>query len=298
MQKIDIVARAHWPELAAFIHRHNRRSDGRARCLHAEHGDTADAQASEMLAIPDGEACFVAARAGTGGEWSGTAGCELDPALGRAWLRGPLTRDADDAALQVALIHALEAALPRAVRRFDAFPQVSETALRASYRAAGYRDHMQHHVFCLERPQAPPPWPEAVAAQATPAAAELAARLHEQLFPDTYLTRTSMLESLDDEHRLFAAEVGGTVAGYVYVQDKPLEDEGYIDFIGVSAEARGRGLGRALLDAAVHWAMVERGRPRVSLTARQDRTPALGLYEAAGFREVAAGAHMIKVRTA
>lgn len=298
MHKIDIVGRAHWPELAAFIHRHNRRGDGRVRCLHAEHGDSPDAQASEMLAIPDGEACFVAARLSGAAEWSGMAGCELDPGLGRAWLRGPLTRDADDAALQVALIHALEAALPRDVRRFDAFPQVSEAGLRASYRAAGYRDHMQHHVFCLERPPVAPSWPDAVAAQPGAAAAEQAARLHEQLFPDTYLNRASMLDSLDDEHRLFVAEVNGAVAGYVYVQDKPLEDEGYVDFIGVDPGARGRGLGRALLDAAVYWALVQRGQPRVSLTARQDRTPALGLYEAAGFREVAAGAHMIKVRTA
>lgn len=298
MLKIDIVARSQWPDLANFIHRHNRRGDGRVRCLHAEHGDSPDEQASEMLALPDGEACFVAARVGGGSEWSGMAGCEFDPTLGRAWLRGPLTRDEDDASLQVELIHALEAALPRDVRRFDAFPQIGETGLRASYRAAGYRDHMQHHVLSLPRPPVLPHWPVVVHSETSAAAAEQAAQLHEQLFPDTYLTPESMLESLDEAHRLFVAEVDGGVAGYVYVQDKPLEHEGYVDFIGVARDARGRGLGRALLDAAVHWAMVQRGQPGVSLTVRQDRTPALGLYEAAGFREVAAGAHMIKMRSA
>lgn len=298
MLQIDIVVRTHWPALAAFIHRHNQRGDGRVRCLHADHGGTPQDQANELLALPDGEACFVAARQGGGSEWSGIAGCEMAPALGRAWLRGPLTCDAGDAALQVALIHALEAALPSEVRRFDAFPQVDEGGLRASYRAAGYRDQMQHHVLVLEQPRVLPAWPAAVNAEPDAKAARQAAALQDQLFPDTYLTTASMLASLDADHRLFVAEEAGAVRGYVYVQHKPFEGEAYVDFIGVDGAARGRGLGRALLDAAVHWGLVQRGLPRVSLTVRQDRAPALGLYEAAGFREVAAGAHMIKVRPA
>jgi ribosomal protein S18 acetylase RimI-like enzyme len=61
----------------------------------------------------------------------------------------------------------------------------------------------------------------------------------------------------------------------------------------VAAAARGRGVGRGLLLAALHWLCGQRGLPRVSLTVRQDSAPALGLYEGCGFRRVASGAQMV-----
>lgn len=297
MWSLHALAPSEWPALADFIHAHNHRDDGRARCLHAEQGDTPQILAEELRLLPAGEACFVAAH--EAGELRGIAGAEFAADGRRAWVRGPLTDGGADAAvLRVALLAALHDALPEA-ERFDAFPQVDETPLRASLREAGYRDQAQHHV--MERVATPlaPDWPAAVRDAAAHESAELAA-LHDALFPGTYLSGAALCASPDTEHRLFVAETPGTggFGGYLYVQHRPHENEAYVDFVGVVPAARGHGLGRALLAAALHWAFVQRRLPRVCLTVRQDRAPALGLYQSAGFREVAAGAQMTFERPA
>jgi ribosomal protein S18 acetylase RimI-like enzyme len=122
--------------------------------------------------------------------------------------------------------------------------------------------------------------------------------LHDRLFPQTYLPGAAIAASLDDAHRLLLALDSGRLAGYVYVQHQRVEGEGYVDYLGVTESARGRGLGRALLAAASHWTLVERGLPRVHLTVRQDKPAALRLYEGAGFREIATGAHLAWQRPA
>lgn len=291
MWRLDTLAPSRWPELAAFIHSHNRRADGRVRCLHAEHGDSVRAQADELRALPAGEACFVVAR-DESDRLCGVAGAEVDAGLARAWVRGPLT-DAAAPACRAALLQALHAALP-SVRRFDAFPQVDELPLRTSLRDAGYRDHVQHHVMERDAARPAPAWP-AVVRDAAADDADTLTPLHEALFPATYMSVAGMLAQRDEGHRLLvvAGSDGATPAGYLFVREQPHDDEAYVDFLGVAPTERGRGLGRTLLDAALHWALARRGLPRVNLTVRQDRAPALGLYQSAGFREVAAGAQMI-----
>lgn len=292
MWHVDRLAPHKWPELAAFIHMHNRRADGRVRCLHAEHGDSVQGQADELRALDADAGCFVVAH-DADGRLLGCAGAEVDAELARAWVRGPLTAATPgEPQLQATLLQALHAALPE-VQRFDAFPQVDEDALRASLRQSGYRDHAQHHVMQRDTARPAPAWPGAVRDAAEPELAALAP-LHEALFPATYLSVAQMAAQQDALHRLLVVPGpdGAAARGYLFVREQPHDDEAYVDFLGVAPEARGRGLGRALLDAALHWALVQRGLPRVHLTVRQDRAPALGLYESAGFREVAAGAQM------
>jgi GNAT superfamily N-acetyltransferase len=290
MWSLRTLAPAEWPGLADFIHAHNRRDDGRARCLHFEQ-ETLQAQADELRSFAAGSACFVAAHEGE--TLRGVVGAEFDAGLRRAWVRAPLTHGAGGAeALRPALLAALHDALPQALR-FDAFPQVDEAPLRDGLRAAGYRDHVQHHVMEWSATVPAPDWPASVR-DALPDDHAHVAALHDALFPATYLPAEAMLASIDADHRLLVAAGPGTAAfgGYLYVQRRTRENDAYIDFIGVAPAARGHGLGRALLDAALHW-VCRSGLVHVSLTVRQDRAPALGLYTSAGFREVAAGAQMI-----
>ena len=295
MWGLRTLAPEEWPGLAEFIHAHNRRDDGRARCLHFEQ-ETLQAQVDELRTFAPGRACFVAAH--EGGTLRGVAGAEFDAGQCRAWVRAPLTHGAGDAeALRPALLAALHDALPQALR-FDAFPQIDEAPLRDGLRAAGYRDHVQHHVMTWSVTNRAPDWP-AYVRDAVPDDHPQWAALHEALFPATYLTAETMLASIDADHRLLVAAKPGAsdVGGYLYVQRRARENDAYVDFIGVAPAARGLGLGRALLDAALHW-VCESDLARVSLTVRQDRAPALGLYTSAGFREVAAGAQMIFEREA
>lgn len=296
---IAAVARAQWPALAAFAFAANQRPDGRLRCLHFDHGADAAALAAEMLALPDDEALFLGVADGSG--WRGVIGAELDPALGRAWLRGPLVEPADPVVaptLARALVRALRDALPPAIVRLDAFPQADEALLCAAYAAEGFEDRLVNHVLQAPAPAvgAAPAWPASVVDSADhPALAQAAAALHAQAFPEGYLTPATLLATRDDTHRLFAVPdpaQADAALGYLYLQDEPEANEGYIDFVAVAPQARGRGVGRALMAAAAHWAFVQRALPRLALTVRSDRAPALALYRACGFAEVAAGRHL------
>lgn len=278
--------------------RHNQRPDGRVRCLHAQHGDSEADQAAELQALSPESAVFVVA--GDDQAPDGMIGAEIDTVAGRAWLRGPLLRPLpapDAAALRQELIQALLAAMPD-VSRFDAFPQADESPLVEAYAACGFRAVMRHHVMTRDAPPAPHTLPPAIRA-AGPGDACLAVLgpLHDRLFPRTYLPGDALASGLaDDARRLWVAEDTSGLLGYAHVQQQPQAQEGYVDYLGVDERARGQGWGRALLEAAVNWAMIERGLPRVSLTVRQDRAPALGLYRAARFQEVAAGWQMVLER--
>jgi GNAT superfamily N-acetyltransferase len=77
-------------------------------------------------------------------------------------------------------------------------------------------------------------------------------------------------------HTLFA-ERGGAVVGYLYGQ--PLSSVGYVRHLVVAPEARGTGLGRALMLAAADGFRA-RGCERWCLNVRTDNAAALGLYRA------------------
>ncbi|MFY9512969.1 MAG: GNAT family N-acetyltransferase, partial [Rubrivivax sp.] len=272
---------------AGFVQTRNRRGDGRVRCLHAEQGDDAQALATELRELAADAALFIVAE--DGGRPLGWIGGEVDATAGRVWLRGPLTVDGPDAdTLRRALIDELLRSLP-AARRFDAFPQSDETPLVMVYGSTGFNAVAAYHV--MRAAQAPElPAADGIASLQPGAAVmpQLLA-LHEQLFPNTYLRGDALPASLDANHLLFAAVQGDQLLGYVYVQHKHAEPEGYVDYLGVAEAARGRGLGRALLATALRWALRERGLPCVHLTVRQQNAEALGLYRSVGFVEVAAG---------
>lgn len=82
---------------------------------------------------------------------------------------------------------------------------------------------------------------------------------------------------------IVAEEPGGLALGYAGL--RAVGVEGDVQTIAVAAEARGRGVGRALLAEL----LVEAGRRGVRelfLEVRADNPVARGLYESVGFREI------------
>lgn len=295
--RIQRVDPADWPSLAPFIHRHNRRADGGERCLHAHQGDTVEQHAHELAALPPDEAAFWQLRDAEGAT-AALVGCEFDPVLGRAWLRGPLCA-AGLSQHGPRLLQTLEQALQQApgVRCFDAFPAEADAALNALYAQCGYRRLGVHRVLeaALARDGVVPPRPLFSGVSIGPAApAHLPPllALHESLFPASYLKRSDFADALADPSRLVLActSIDGQLLGYLAAKDDPEQPEVYIDYLGTAPAARGQGLGHALLAAALDWGRAL-GRPRASLTVREDRAPALALYERSGFRQVSAGVH-------
>jgi ribosomal protein S18 acetylase RimI-like enzyme len=286
---------ADWPALAPFILRHNRLPDGQPRCLHAHQGDTIGEHAQELRALRADEAAFwTASRAG---RMQGLIGCAFDPLLRRAWLRGPLTTEGAPDELAVSLLLALEGGLP-ALDCFDAFPSETDPSLNRLFPSAGYERQGVHRV--LEAPLAPSPDDSAMRpsgvlrAEAVGLAALLA--LHRDMFPTSYLKDSDFEAAIQAADRcLLACTIDGRCVGYLHAKDEPGQQEIYIDYVGVAAEARGQGIGRALLLAALAWGW-DLGRTRASLTVREDRASALTLYQRLGFTQVSAGVHWRKHR--
>jgi GNAT superfamily N-acetyltransferase len=89
---------------------------------------------------------------------------------------------------------------------------------------------------------------------------------------------------------VFVAEEADLVVGYVYAALEPLSwkelrgPAGFVHDIVVDARARGTGVARELLAAAVAW-LRERGAPRVMLWTATPNHRAHDVFSAAGFRQ-------------
>jgi ribosomal protein S18 acetylase RimI-like enzyme len=86
-----------------------------------------------------------------------------------------------------------------------------------------------------------------------------------------------------------AAELDGAPAGMVGATHPTA---GEVDLISmwVAPEARGRGVGDALIDAVVAWARSQ-GADRVGLDVRDGNAPAIRLYERHGFADTGPSPH-------
>jgi ribosomal protein S18 acetylase RimI-like enzyme len=89
------------------------------------------------------------------------------------------------------------------------------------------------------------------------------------------------------ETKLFLAKVGETPAGFLLFIDFLPDDvtgrpQGFIAYMAVEEAFRGRGIGRALLDAAEAHAR-EKGLPAIALMVTEANRGAASLYGKAGY---------------
>lgn len=92
---IDAVVRERFADLAALAHRLNE--DPAARCLHT-HGDpTPETLLANMRELDAADGLVLAVERDANGRPTGFAGADVAPAIGRAWLWGPLVDARDDA---------------------------------------------------------------------------------------------------------------------------------------------------------------------------------------------------------
>ncbi|MBT9595166.1 MAG: GNAT family N-acetyltransferase [Vitreoscilla sp.] len=290
------VPRTEWPALGAFIFRNNRTADGRVRCLHGDQGGDERSHVAALAELPEGEAAFWRA-VGSRGETLGVIGCEIDRSQQRAWIRGPwAVPGLSSASLEAVLLNTLERALPE-INHLDAFPSEDDATLAALYRGAGYCWMDIHRVMQAALGDAGTL--TAADPRIRPARSDdlrLWLPLHRGLFPGSYLSDDEIAAAISDGPRLvLTALLDGWPAGYLVAKDDPTGDELYVDYLGVDPAARGRGLGRALLQHAMSWGE-DRGRRRAALTVRQDRAEALSLYLQCGFQQARAGVHWRKDR--
>ncbi len=91
----------------------------------------------------------------------------------------------------------------------------------------------------------------------------------------------SLREELDNPHAIFrVAEQDGKVMGYVGMHH--LVDEGFITNVAVDPAARRQGVAQALLTELAAYGVAHR-LYRITLEVRASNTPAIQLYEGAGY---------------
>lgn len=278
MDTIEIkpASRADFPEIARLIDGQNRIPE--SQCIHS--GEGYDSILKTMQKWDEvSEICFAIAVHGD--RLLGVLGSEYDEELARGWLWGPFALVEDWHQLAANLLDQLLSILPRAIRRLDFLVHVANQRAFRFYLAHGFQEPKRWHVYLAPRPQEPLVIPEPCCPLTLGQAAAFSS-LHDTIFPRTYYTGQDILDQLDDDHQVFVCSQGQELLGYVFA----IIDEGgqgYIDFLGVREDARGRGLGRRLLLTALKWLFEDRDVSEVGLTVGDDQANARSLYEKAGF---------------
>jgi GNAT superfamily N-acetyltransferase len=269
--------REDFPRVADLIADQNRAPE--TRCIHSGEGRDSILQVMSKWEETS-EICFAIAF--QNGNQVGAFGSEFEEALGRGWLWGPFALAEDWAEVASSLLDRLLEILPAPVRRLDGFLHVANERGRDFYLSHGFEQLKRHHVYVAARPGEPLLAGEACG-MLEPCQKESFCRLHDTLFPVTYETGESISAKLDDDHAVFVHTEGDDVVGYIYTAIEEGTGEGYVEFLGVQADARRRGVGRGLLLTALRWLFEVKNVSEVGLTVSDENTDACALYESVGF---------------
>lgn len=105
----------------------------------------------------------------------------------------------------------------------------------------------------------------------------------EQLVQPYPWSRGNFTDALDSGYRCVVDVIAGQVVSYAVLM--PILDEAELLNIGVAETQQRKGLGRAMLDAQMHWARTQ-NMQRIFLEVRVSNLPAIALYRALGFTEI------------
>lgn len=111
---------------------------------------------------------------------------------------------------------------------------------------------------------------------------KMIAELERECFSSPW-SENAVLESHNADTSFFVFEEQGRILGYAGLQ--VVLDEGYVTNIAVTETARGRGIGKSLVDAVINYGK-NKNLAFISLEVRKSNTPAISLYTKCGFAEV------------
>jgi len=121
---------------------------------------------------------------------------------------------------------------------------------------------------------------------ARPADLDALLRLETASFPGDRIARASFRRLLQrPSAALRLATAGGDLLGYSLLLFREGTEVARLYSVAVSAEARGHGIGRRLMEDAARIAR-KRGRARLRLEVRADNRAAIRLYESLGYRQI------------
>jgi ribosomal protein S18 acetylase RimI-like enzyme len=272
----------------------NQSKQPETHCIQSDTGEEYQSIQRELVQLDLSSAlCFVAAFQDD--QLIGALGSELDEELGRGWLRGPFivasTDDWDSAAS--ALLEGLVARLPPAIHWLDSFLNIANTRGNEFYLNHGFHQLRLAHVYVAAAPKQPVDLARPCETL-TPQQAQAFIALHQAVFPQTYATGQRILDKLGDDHQVFVYTQSGELLGYLYAAIEEDSGDGSVEFVGVRADARGRGIGRQLLHTALRWFFEVKQVPQATLVVNDNLTNARSLYEKVGFGLKYTGVHARK----
>lgn len=207
-------------------------------------------------------------------------------------LPGPARKNADCSLLldaQGAAYQSMAQALTAAVRErlgpdtaCTFFFPAENGACRRFLEGAGAQRQVNEYILRLERGAWTPP--RRLAAEPRPLQAgerEAFAALHDGIFPDAYASGRDILA---DGRRAVYTVPGETGPAAYGVLKTPGGRLAVVEMVGVRAEARRRGFGRAVLNHLIQEAFSRAGTEVVELVVDADNENALRLYRDTGFR--------------
>ena len=203
---------------------------------------------------------------------------ETDDELDRVWWTGPFVAAGDWQRGADLLYEAARTAVPHYQEELAGDHRhryLAEFARRNGF-------HAEEASAALLCTTAPPP-PDVPCRPVLQRERPHVAAMHDRVFPGTHSPGTRLVGRDDPDLMCLVTHVGGSIAGYIAVEVQP-DGSGYIDFVGVGADYRRRGLGRALVASATR-ALFERGVRYVHLTVRAGNAAARRLYTDLGFVE-------------
>jgi ribosomal protein S18 acetylase RimI-like enzyme len=220
-----------------------------------------------------------------GAEVVGMLAAEWDDDPPRVWWHGPVVAAGHDwQATALKLDAAARRLLPATVVEEEYAPDSRHDELPTFAAALGFRAQEGSVVLSRTLPASIPDHHPADVLLRPFAARDRAAvaALHDRLFPATHTTGTRIDEGRD--RSVLVATVGERLVGYV-AAERQEGGEGYVDFLGVEADQRGRGLGRVLVATACARLHEQFGCVQVHLTVRASNAAARAVYAACGFTE-------------
>ena len=207
---------------------------------------------------------------------------EVDQEMGRVWWWGPMVAGQPWEEPATQLLEHARARLPDGVDEEEFAVDERFVDLCRWAEATGYDIDPGSAILTrsLDGPVAEPEVPVRAAAASD---STVLGPLHDQLFPGTHTTGARLFEPAGERLVRLVVELDGQPVGYVAIEHTS-DDEAYIDYLGVDPTKRRRGLGAALVSAA----LVEGrrlGAHQAALTVRRANDGARALYRSLGFTE-------------
>jgi ribosomal protein S18 acetylase RimI-like enzyme len=248
-----------------------------SRCLHLDWTEAGIDRDVQDLNQPFEEAFRLVC---AGETVIGVLGCDLDIEAGRGWLHGPFALDQDWDEVVGLLFAELWNRLPTQITRVSNYLECAFARGLAFHERFGFVPKGLSHIYKAEYRSATP---VAAVRPFLPSDAEALCALHARAFPQSWLSGPQMIAKLADDNAVLIAWHEGHRAGYIRLSRHVSLSEGSVDFVAVEPGWRGKGLGRQLLLAGLHWIFVQQHLRTALLNVSDSNTNARQLYESAGF---------------